>query len=338
MTRFYKLVTASIAAASVVSVASEPARAQTPPISIVVGFGAGGLYHNTGVILSRHMGKYLPGNPTIVVKPMPGAGSIVATNHVANVAPKDGTTLGIIGGNTILEPLFGNASAQYDPRKLRWIGSMSTAVNLCTVWHSTPVKSLDDMRSHELVAGSTGRGSRTWDYPVALNALLGTKFKVISGYTGLPQMHPAIERGEIQSICGWGWDGIMAQRPDWLRDGKVRILVQMAYQKHPKLPDVPLILDLMKTERERQAMQLLVLDTLVAWPLVAPAGTPDAKVAELRSAFVKAMADPGVLEDTAKSARSSDMVSGEAIWKAIADVYSTPPEAVAFAKGLLDHK
>ncbi len=311
---------------------------QSPPVNIIVGFGAGGLYHNTGVLLSRHMGKYLPGNPTIIVRTMPGAGAIVAANHIANVAPKDGTALGIVGGATILEPLFGNKQAQYDPRTLRWIGSMSTAVNLCTVWHETKVHSLEDMKQHELVAGSTGRGSRTFDYPTALNALLGTKFKVISGYTGLTQLHPAMERGEVQSICGWGWDGIMAQRPDWLRDSKVRILVQMGYQKHPNLPDVPLILDLMKTENERQAVRLLVLDTLVAWPLIAPAGTPDAKIAELRLAFVRAMEDPAMIEETKKSARSWDYVTGERIEAAIADAYASPPEVVALARQLLDHK
>lgn len=315
-----------------------PANAQNQSqLNIVVGFGAGGLYHNTGVILSRHMGKYLPGNPTIVVRTMPGAGSIVAANHVANVAPKDGTTLGIIGGNTILEPLFGNDKAQFDPRTLRWIGSMSTAINLCTVWHGTPVKTLEDMKQHELVAGSTGRGSRTYDYPVALNALFGTKFKVISGYTGLTQLHPAMERGEVQSICGWGWDGIMAQRPDWMRDGKIRILVQMAFQKHPNLPDVPLILDLMKNETERNAMRLLVLDTLIAWPLVAPAGTPDAKIAELRQAFVKAMEDPVLIEETRKSARSWDYVTGERIEGAIAEAFNSSPDVIALARKLLDH-
>ncbi len=310
---------------------------QSQQINIIVGFGAGGLYHNTGVLLSRHMGKYLPGNPAIVVKTMPGAGAIVASNHVANVAPKDGATLGIVGGATILEPLFGNKFAQYDPRTLRWIGSMSTAVNLCTVWHETPVKTLEDMKTTVLVAGSTGRGSRTYDYPTALNALLGTKFKVISGYTGLTQLHPAMERGEVQSICGWGWDGIMAQRPDWLRDSKVRILVQMAYEKHPNLPDIPLILDLMKTENERQAMRLIVLDTLVAWPLIAPAGTPDVKVRELRDAFNRAMQDPAMIEDTKKSARSSDVVTGERIEQAIREVYATVPEVVTLAWGLLDH-
>ena len=311
---------------------------QAPPINIIVGFGAGGLYHNTGVLLSRHMGKYLPGNPTIIVRTMPGAGAIIAANHIAHVAPKDGTVLGIVGGATILEPLFDNKQAQYDPRTLRWIGSMSTAVNLCTVWGETKVRTLEDMKTVELVAGSTGRGSRTYDYPTALNTLLGTKFKVISGYTGLTQLHPAMERGEVQAICGWGWDGIMAQRPDWLRDKKINILVQMAYQKHPNLPDVPLILDLMKNEKERQAMRLLVLDTLVAWPLIAAAGTADAKIAELRQAFNRAMEDPAMIEETKKSARSWDYVTGERIEKAIADVYASPPDVVALARGLLDHK
>lgn len=327
-----------VAALSLSSASAMSQTAQGPQtVNIIVGFGAGGLYHNTGVILSRHMGKYLPGNPNIVVRTMPGAGSIVAANHIANVAPKDGGTLGIIGGGTILEPLYGNKQAQYDPRTLRWIGSMSTAINLCTVWHETKVKTIDDMKTHELVAGSTGRGSRTSEYPTALNALLGTKFKVISGYTGLTQLHPAMERGEIQSICGWGWDGIMAQRPDWLRDGKIRILVQMGLQKHPNLPDVPLILDLLKSDAERQAMRLIVLDTFIAWPLVAPAGTPDSRIAELRRAFEQAMQDPALIEDTKKTSRSSDYVTGEAIEKAIADAFRTPAEIVELARKLLDH-
>lgn len=301
-------------------------------ITITVGFGAGGLYHNTGILLSRHMGKHLPGNPSIIVRAMPGAGSIIAANYIANVAPKDGSALGIIGGGTILEPLYGNKQAQYDPRTLRWIGSMSTAINLCTVWHESPVKTIEDAKKIELNAGSTGRGSRTSDYPTALNNLLGTKFKIVTGYTGLPQMHPAMERKEIQSICGWGWDGVMAQRPDWLADKKLNILVQFGTRKHPQLPHVPLLHDLLKTDREKQAADLLVLDTLVAWPLVAPPGTPDAKIAELRSAFAKALAEPAMAEETKKMRRSLEHITGEEIEAKIAQAFKTPPDVVQFAR------
>jgi len=326
-----KRITSVMAVLAIGGIAASPASAQQT-ITIVVGFGAGGLYHNTGILLSRHMGKHLPGNPTIIVRAMPGAGSIVAANHIANVAPKDGSVLGIIGGGTILEPLYGNKQAQYDPRTLRWIGSMSTAINLCTVWHEHPVKTIEDARKIELVAGSTGRGSRTNDYPTALNNLLGTKFKVVTGYTGLPQMHPAMERKELNSICGWGWDGIMAQRPDWLADKKVNILVQFGVRKHPQLPHVPLLHELVKTDRERQAADLLVLDTFVAWPLVAPPGTPDAKIAELRAAFGKALAEPAMAEETTKMRRSLEHITGEEIEAKIAGVFKTPPDVVAFAR------
>lgn len=312
--------------------ASPAAAQQAQPLTIVVGFGAGGLYHNTGMLLSRHMGQHLPGNPPIVVKTMPGAGSVIAANYIANVAPKDGSTLAIIGGGTILEPLYGNKKAQYDPRQLRWIGSMSTAINLCTVWHESPVKTIADAKKIVLAAGSTGRGSRTSDYPTALNNLLGTKFNVVTGYTGLTQMHPAMERGEIQSICGWGWDGMTAQRPDWLRDKKVNILVQFGTRKHPQLPDVPLLRDLMTTEREKQAADLLVVDTLVAWPLVAPPGISEDKLRQLRSAFAKALAEPGMVEDTTKIRRSLEHVTGEEIETKIAEVYKTPPDVVQFAR------
>lgn len=320
-------------AAAMIALCAVPVAAQQPQtISIVVGFGAGGLYHNTGMLLSRHMGKHLPGNPTIIVKTMPGAGSVIAANYIANVAPKDGSTLGIIGGGTILEPLYGNKKAQYDPRKLRWIGSMSTAINLCTVWHDSPVKTIADAKKFGLAAGSTGRGSRTSDYPTALNNLLGTKFKVVTGYTGLTQLHPAMERGEIQSICGWGWDGMMAQRPDWLRDKKVNILVQFGTRKHPQLPDVPLLRDLMTTEREKQAADLLVVDTLVAWPLVAPPGISEAKLRELRSAFAKALAEPGMVEDAQKIRCSLEHITGEEIEAKIAEVYKTPDDVVQFTR------
>jgi tripartite-type tricarboxylate transporter receptor subunit TctC len=314
--------------------ASPAAAQQSQTITIVVGFGAGGLYHNTGMLLSRHMGQHLPGNPTIVVKAQPGAGSIIAANYIANVAPKDGSVLGIIGGGTILEALYGNKQAQYDPRTLRWIGSMSTAINLCTVWHEHPVKTIADAAKHEVIAGSTGRGSRTTDYPIALNNLTGAKFKVVSGYTGLPQMHPAMERRELHSICGWGWDGIMAQRPDWLADKKVNILVQFGARKHPQLPDVPLLRDLARTEDEKLATDLLVLDTFVAWPLIAPPGTSDAKVAELRAAFVKTLAEPGMIEETKKVRRSLELVSGEEIEQKIAEAYKTPPHVRALARKL----
>lgn len=303
-------------------------------ITITVGFGAGGLYDITARSVAQRMGKYLPDHPTIIVQNKPGAGGLVAANYIANLAPKDGSALAVLGGGNVLEPLFGNEAAQFDPRKLIWLGTIDTAVNLCAIWHDVPVYSLEDAKKREVVAGSTGRGSRTTTYPNALNATLGTKFKVLPGYPGGQAISQAMEKGEVESFCGVAYSALVARSPDWLRDKKLRFIAQFGYQKLPQVPEAPLVLDLMKNKRDRDAMSILVIDTLIAWPTVAPAGIPKATEANLRRAYMETMKDPDFLKDMKRIKFNVDPVPGEKLEAAINRIYALPKDVIGYAKKL----
>jgi tripartite-type tricarboxylate transporter receptor subunit TctC len=324
-----------IAAAAALSV-STPAAAQQDSgkrqVSITVGFPAGGTYHAITMLISRHMGRHLAGNPNIIVQPKPGAGSLVAANYIANVAPKDGSALGVVGGGVILEPLFGNKKAQFDPRKLNWLGSISTETSICAVWHTSPVKTVADAQARQVVAGSSGRGSRTWTYPTAMNNTLSTKFKVIAGFKGASGIEQAWQNGEVDSFCGYGWGGIVARHPDWIRDKKFSAIAQFGYTKNKDLPDVPLILDLMKTDRDRAAMKLLVVDTYVAWPMIAPPGLSAATLASLRKAYLDTLADKALLAEADKLRFEVDPVKGVDIQSRVSEVYASPKDVIAHAK------
>lgn len=321
------------AAAALAFAAAGNAAAQgNKPVTIVVGFGAGGAYHITGVLVSRHMPKYLPGNPTMIVKNMPGAGSIVATNYLANIAPKDGSVMGVISSGVVLEHIFGNPGVKFDPRKLGWLGSTSSSVNLCTVWHKAGVNSIEDARNKEISAGSTGRGSRTYTYPSAMNALLGTRFKIVTGYKGLTHLGPALEQEEVHSVCGYAWEGLKAQRLDWVREGKLKIIAQFALKKSPLFPDAPLIQDLLKNEVEKKAIDLMVIDTLVAWPVVMPQGIAPELLKTYREAFAKTMKDPEFIADATKAKRDVDLVTGEDVDKVIASAYAYSKDVIETAK------
>lgn len=308
------------------------AAAGDKPVTIVVGYGSGGLYHTTSLMLSRHMGRFLPGKPSIIVKPMPGAGSLVATNYIANVAPKDGSVLGMVGGGTVLEPLFGNDKAKFDPRSFGWLGSTSTETNVCAIWHSVPIASLEDAKKRQVIAGSTGRGSRTLSYPNALNEMAGTRFKIVTGYRGGVEITRAMESGEAEAYCGWSWGSIKMRSADWVKDGKLRFLVQFGYEKVRDLPNVPAVLDLLKTDRDRAAMKVLLIDTYIAWPLMTPPGLPRDKVAALRRAYMAVHRDPALLADAARLKIEIAPVSGEDLQNAIAKLYETPKDVVDYAR------
>lgn len=328
---------AMMIAAAMTAFGAAPAAAQQGDgakrqVTITVGFPAGGTYHTITMLMSRHMGRYLAGNPTIVVQPKPGAGSLVAANYIASVAPKDGSALGVVGGGIILEPLFGNKKAMFDPRKLNWLGSFSTESSICAVWHASSAKTLADAQARQVVAGSSGRGSRTYSYPMAMNATLGTKFKVISGFKGASGIEQAWQNGEVDSFCGYGYGGIVARHPDWIRDKKFNALAQFGYAKHKDLPDVPLILDLMKNDRDRAAMKLLVVDTYVAWPMIAPPDLKPATLASLRKAYLDTLADKALLAEAEKSRFEVEPVRGIDIQARVSEVFATPRDVIDHAR------
>ena len=324
-----------LAALSFFSVAEAADFYQGKQITIVVGFTAGGTYDATARLFSRHLGKHLAGQPTVLVRNMPGSGSLVAALHLYNSAPKDGTTLAVLGGGIVLEPLLGNPQATYDARRFNWIGGRSRDNFLCAVWHTVPVRTLADVTRRETVVGATGPGSRTLTFPKAFNQLIGTKFKVVTGYPGGNEITLALERGEVEGYCGWALGSIMTRAPDWLRDGKIRPLAQFTLAK-PDLPGVPVAGDLPPTQTGRQAIEFLSADTVFAWPLLAPPDLPAERVSELRTAFDAMMKAPELVAEAARQNLEVDPVSGSEIDALVRRIYDTPAEVVELVRKIND--
>jgi tripartite-type tricarboxylate transporter receptor subunit TctC len=321
--RVFAACAAFLAAALSASVSRAENFYQGRQITIVVGFSAGGTYDATARLLARFLGKHLAGNPTVIVRNMPGAGSLVATTNLFNTAPRDGTTLGVIGGGTVLEPLLGNPQAKYDARQFTWIGGRSRDNFLCVAWHTVPVDRIEDVMRRETAVGATGPGSRTLTFPRALNDLIGTKFKIVAGYPGGNEITLALEKGEVEGYCGWAIGSIRQRAPQWLRDGTLKVLAQFTLGK-PDLPGVPLATDLPKTPEGRQAIEILAADSVLAWPLMAPPGLPAARIAELRAAFDGMMADPELLNAAAQQSLDIDPVSGAEMQSLIERLYGSP--------------
>ena len=301
---------------------------QGQQVTIVVGFSAAGTYDATARLFARHLGKHLAGKPTVIVRNMPGAGSLVATNSLYSSLPKDGTTLGVVGGGIVLEPLLNNPQATYDARRFNWIGGRTPDNFLCLVWHTVPVNALQDVTRRETVVGATGPGSRTLTYPKALNELTGTKFKIVSGYPGGNEITLALERGEVEGYCGWALGSIRTRAPEWIRDGKIRPLAQFTLSKSGVLPDVPMATDLASTDNGRRAIEFFAADSVLAWPLVAPPEVPAERVAELRAAFNAMMQDPQLLAEAATQGLDIDPVSGGEIAALVDRLYATPPDVL----------
>lgn len=319
--------------------AAQPAAAQSvanfykgKTITLYVGFSAGGGYDTYSRTVARHWGNHIPGNPNIVVKNRPGAGSLVLTNELYNVLPKDGTVAAVIARGMPMEPLLGNEKAKFDARKFSWIGSANNEVSICVAWHTTPVKSVDDLRTRGMVVGGTGPGADTDAFPKVMNNIAGTKIKLITGYPGGTDVNLAMERGEVEGRCGYSWSSAKSRNPEWIKQKKIRILVQMSLQKHPELPDVPLVMEFANSDDDRKAMEVIFARQVMGRPFAAPPGVPADRLKALREAFMATMKDPQFLADAAKQNLEVTPVSGEGVDKLLASIYNSSPQAVALAK------
>jgi tripartite-type tricarboxylate transporter receptor subunit TctC len=295
-------------------------------IDLYTGYTVGGGYDLYTRLLARHIGKHLPGNPTVVPKNMEGAASIRFANWLYSVAPKDGTAFGTIGRGTALDPLLGQPGAQFDGTKFNWIGSANNEVSVCVAWHTTGFTTFDDMMRRELLIGGTGPGDDTVQFGKVLVGVLGAKLKIVAGYPGGNDAVLAMERGELQGRCGWSYSSVKAGHPDWLARKKIAILVQFALAKHPELPDVPLIVDLAKTEEQQKLLRFVFARQVMGRPYLAPPGVPPATVAVLRRAFMETMEDKEFLADAERLKFEITPVSGERIQALVAELYKTPPE------------
>jgi tripartite-type tricarboxylate transporter receptor subunit TctC len=301
---------------------------QGKQLTIVVGFTAGGTYDLTARLYARFIGRYLPGRPSVMVQNMPGAGSLVAAANLYNVAPKDGTTLGVVGGGIVIEPLVGTVQGKYDARRFTWIGGRTRDNFLCVVWQTVPVGSIDDAKKREVVVGATGPGSRTMTFPRALNEFVGTRFRVVAGYPGGNEVSAAMEKGEVEGYCGWSLDSISSRAPDWLPSGKIKPLAQFTLAKTGLLPNIPIAHDLAGSATARQAIEVLESDSILAWPLIAPPDLPRERVKELRAAFDAANKDAELLAEAKKIKLEVNPVSGNELQQVVEQLFTTPKEVL----------
>jgi tripartite-type tricarboxylate transporter receptor subunit TctC len=321
----YALVFGSLAA---------PAWSQSPAefykgraVDLYVGFTVGGGYDVYARLLSRHMGKHIPGSPTIVVKNMEGAGSIRLANWLYAVAPKDGSVFGTFARGIPLDPLLGNPGPQFtDGSTFSFIGSANSESSVCIAWHTTGFKSIEDMQNKELIVGGISSANESDQHPKVLNGVLGTKTRLVTGYPGGNDVTMAMERGEVQGRCGWSWTSVKTSHSNWLQDGTLKILIQNALERHPDLPDTPLVMDLAKTEEQKQMLRLVFAPQKMGRPYVAPPGIPADRLAALRAAFNATMKDPDFLAEAEKSKLEISSITGEEMEAIVREAYRTPKD------------
>jgi hypothetical protein len=299
-------------------------------ITFIVGAGVGGGYDLQARLTARHLGKHIPGKPTIVVQNMPAR--IAAANYMFSTAPADGTTIALIQRGMLLAKLIYPGGTRFAIEKFQWLGSLNSEVAVTLAWHTAPHKTTQDLFDKELIVGGiTGVDPETT--PKIYNSLLGTKFKIVTGYNSTAQIALAVERGEVQGIADWSWSSIKAVRPDWLRDKKIAMLLQGALRKEPELGSLPSALDFIKNDADRKVLQLHFTQKTAARPLIAPPGVPADRVALLRKAFAALAQDKEFLAEADKLKVEIEFVSGEEIDKIVALIAATPPDiAERYAK------
>lgn len=322
-------------AASVLAVL--PAHAQTveqfyagKTITLSIGFQAGGGYDIYGRLVAKHMAKHIPGKPTIVVQNMPGAGSMRAAQHLYSIAPKDGTALATFGRQMGITPLI-NPQAKYDGTKFNWIGSVTNEVSTCVSWHTAPVKTFKDALKTPITLGGDGPGADPDVFANLYKNVFNAQIKLVTGYHGTTPIIIAMERGEVEGLCGYSWSTIKSKHQAWLKDKTINILIQAALQKEDDIPDVPLALDLATNERQRQVLKVFLTSQEMARPFAAPPDVPADRIAALRAAFQQMLKDPDFLAETAKLRLDVHPMDGPTMERLLKEIYATPKDVLAEA-------
>ena len=322
--------------------AASMARAESPAefykgktVELYIGYSVGGGYDLYARMLARYMGQHIPGNPTVVPKNMTGAGSLLLANWLYNVGPKDGTAFGIIGRGTGFDPMLGNQKAKFDGTKFTWLGSMNNEVSICVAWENSGVTKFEDVLTKELVVGGTGASADTDQFPKITNGVLGTKFKIVTGYPGGNEVGLAMERGEVQGRCGWSWSSVKSTHMKWYQEKKFTVLLQLALKKHPDLPNVPLVIDLAKNDEQRKISRLIFARQVMGRPFLAPPGVPHDRAEALRKAFMDTLNDKEFLADAEKAKMEINPVSGEEVEDLVKEAYATPVAVQQRAAALL---
>lgn len=335
MRRAMLLVGSWLMAAMAVPAAAQDGAAQFyagRQVTVVIGSSPGGGYDTYGRLVSRHIGKHVPGNPAVVASNMPGAGSNVAANYIMNSSAKDGTFMGIIFAGVIVEPLIGERGKQrFDPAKLAFVGNANDEVFTCVVRSASPIRSFEEMRTRELVVGASATGGATVDFPLMLNSFLGTRIRIVRGYPGTREITLAVEKGEVEGACGLSWATTSVQYPRTLADGQpLRILLQEDMTGHRVLDaaGIPVAGKLPNSDENRAALELFYLQNTFGRPFVMSPEVPAERLAAMRRAFSAAMKDPELLADAKRLNIDVVPSTGEEMQALVARMYATPPEVV----------
>lgn len=320
--------------ASIAFIAS-PAQAQNvsefykgKTIQIMVGFGAGGGYDLYARALARHLGKHMPGQPAVVVQNMEGAGSVRAANYVYSGSPKDGTVIAAVNQNAPMYQLLGGTAARFEAAGMQWLGSMANSNGLLYTWAASGIKTLDDAKTREVPLGAVGTSSDSFIFPTIVNELLGTKFKPINGYAGTAQIHLAMERGEVMGRGGNSWASVQTSDRAWLDEHKINILLQVGFRKEPELPDVPLLLDLVKGDDAVGIVKVMSLPTALGYGHWVAPGIPSGRLAALRAAYAATMKDPEFLQDAEKQHMLIRAQDGAALQGLVKQATTAPKAAL----------
>ena len=303
--------------------------------TVTVYFGAtvGGGHHGYATLIGRHLGKHLPGNPNVVVKSMPGGGSRTLANYLSFKAAKDGTEIGHIDRNLLLDPLlFPERNTQVDPKRLNWIGSPSAEYMVCVTWYKSPVQSVVDLKINKFIIPSLGTDSSDIISANLMNGLLGANVQVVRGFPGGVEMNLAMERGEVDGRCAWGYNAIKSTKMDWIASKEMKFLAQFSLEPHPELKHVPTMGQLVSNQNDRDLLALMFANQKSGRPYTAPAGVPPERVAILREAFARTLSDPALLDEARRMKLDIDPVSGQDIDEIVKVIFGSRPEVVERAK------
>jgi tripartite-type tricarboxylate transporter receptor subunit TctC len=298
-------------------------------LNVIIGYAPGGGYDLYARVFSQHLGKHIPGNPTVIPQNMPGAGSLKVANYIYSVVPKDGLTIGTFSRTMGTAQLLGHAT--FDATKFSWLGSITKDTSLCISMKSSPVQTWEDVLSKGFIAGGDGADADPDIFAKLFKNVFGAKIRLATGFPGTSAIALAMTRGEVHGLCGISWSTIKSQHPDWLREKKINLLLQAAEQKDPELPSVPMAQDYAKTEEQRQILAFAITGQTIARPFAAPPGIPAERLAILRKGFDETMKDPAFLADAKRLQLDVNPVSAEETQKLIAAIYATPKDAAAKA-------
>jgi tripartite-type tricarboxylate transporter receptor subunit TctC len=327
-----------LAYAAIAVLLSQPARSagvedfyKGKTISLIIGYTVGGGYDLYGRLVARHMSKYIPGNPTIVPQNLTGAGSLRAAAYLYSAAPRDGSVIGTFGRTIATTPLLMPTSTPFDATKLTWLGSVTNEVSLCVTWYSSPVKVWQDALDKPITMGGEGSGADPDVYALLYKNVFGAKWKLVTGYHGTTDTMLAMERGEVDGLCGVSWSTLKSRHAEWLTEKKINIINQAALKKQPELPDVPLALDLTQDREKQQMLKLILGSQEMARPFAAPPEVPADRKAALIAAFEQTMRDPEFLSEAQKQSMDVNPLGAAAVDVLLGELYATPKPVVAKA-------